>query len=367
MLYKYNNSYIQTENKISYLRLNEKDYYNTGYAYGKLLLKSGNPMVNFLNKRFAKIAVSVAHSITKKHCKNIKIPREYLDEIRGYADSTGIDYNHLFCINFCFDILKRYGFHCSTISFFNKDSVLVGRNTDLLPFLTRLALKYAKSLVVDVSIPKKRRFTHVSIPLFVGSLNGFNDRGIAVNSHQILFVKEKAKADNLATPLLARILLENASNLKSGELLIRKNTINRSLNILLTSRKEKRSIIFEINPSRINLICSNGPLCCTTHFESKEMKKLHNGPINASKIRLKSMRNLIGKYDHVSYKDFIGILQNHANGLKYKESGKSLTNEGTYQSFILDLTNDAVLISNGDVKPVSLNGKYIKLNVNHGN
>ncbi|MBU4369648.1 C45 family peptidase [Patescibacteria group bacterium] len=367
MLYKYNNSYIKINNGIQYLRLNEKNYYSTGYAYGTLLLKSKNPIIKFLKKRFVKIILSIIYSITKRHYKFIRIPKEYLEEIRGYADSTGISYNHLFCVNFCFDVLKRYGFHCSTISFFNKNSVLIGRNTDLLPFLTKSALKYAKSIVIDISIPKKRRFTHVSIPLLIGVLNGFNDKGIAVNSHQILYVKEDTKENNLATHLLMRMLLENISNLKDGELFIKNNITMRSLNLVLTSEKEKKSIIFEINPSKINLIESNGPLCCTTHFESKEMQKFHNGPIKSSQIRLKSMNCLVDKYNQITYKDLINILKDYSNGLENKGTGKSLTNEGTYQSFVFDLTNNIILISNGNKKPVSLTGEYVKLKLNNGN
>ena len=127
-------------------KLNEKDYYSTGFAYGQLLVKSKNPIIKFLKNKFVKLVISILYLITKRHYKKLRIPKEYLDEIRGYSDSTGIAYNHIFLLNFGFDVLTKYGFHCSTISFFNKKSILVGRNTDVPPHVAKIALKYAKSM-----------------------------------------------------------------------------------------------------------------------------------------------------------------------------------------------------------------------------
>jgi predicted choloylglycine hydrolase len=361
MQFKYSHSSISINNGIGYLKLNEKDYYSTGYAYGKLLVISKNPSVKMMKSVPGKIIFSTLYAITKKHYKNIRIPKEYLEEIRGYSDATGIAYNHLFLLNFGFDVLTRYGFHCSTISFFNKDSVIVGRNTDVPPRMAILALKYAKSLVVDVTIPGKKRFTHVSMPMFVGALNGFNEEGIAVNSHQIRFIKEVVKDGRLSTPLLVRMLLENISDLKSAEYIAKDNITTRALNISVTSKKERKSIILEIHPDKMNVIKCDSHTCCVTHFKSKHMQKLHNASLERPKTRLELMEKLLSKYQHLSYDNLIEILKDHRSGLKYPEGKKSITNEGTFQSFIFDLTNNVIIISNGDKRPVSLTGEYVKI------
>lgn len=363
MLFKYKNSSININNGITYLKLNEKDHYSTGYAYGRLLVVSKNPIIKLMKNPFFKSFLSILYTITKRHYKYIRIPTEYLDEIRGYADSTGIKYKHIFLLNFGFDVLTRYGFHCSTISFFNKDSVLVGRNTDLPPFTARTSVKYAKSIIVDVSIPKKRRFTHVTPPLFVGSLNGFNDKGIAVNSHQIRAIKEVIKNDRLSTPLLVRMLLENTDDLKSAERIANKNITTRAINVIVTSREERKSIILEVHPDKMNVINNKTHTSCVTYFKSKHMQKLHTGPIELPKIRLKLMDELIDKHDNLSYDKFIEILKDHRNGLKYPLGRRSITNAGTYQSFIFDLTHKIIIMSNGDKIPVSLTGEYVKIKI----
>ncbi|GEM_PF-6749692 len=363
MSIKYSKSSIEKIKGIDYLKLKEKDYYSTGYAYGILLIKSKNPMIKILKNPFVKIFLSTLYAITKKHYKNIRIPKEYLDEIRGYSDSTGISYKHLFLLNFGFDVLTRYGFHCSTISFFNKKNVLVGRNTDVPPHVAIVSLKYAKSIIVDVAIPGKKRFTHVSIPLFVGALNGFNEDGIAVNSHQIREVNEEIKDNRLATSVLVRVALEESNNLKSAEQVIRKNITTRSLNVMITSKKERKSKILEIHPHNIGIINNKNDIhtCCVTYFQTAHMQKLHNGPSERPKIRIKLMQDLVDKHKEMSYNNLIEILKDHRNGLKYPEGKRSITNEGTFQSFILDLTNNVIIISNGDKRPVSLSGEYVKI------
>jgi predicted choloylglycine hydrolase len=337
---------------------------------------SNNPTIKYLKRISVRLAISAFYAFTKRHYKNIRIPEQYLDEIRGYSDATGIPYDYLFCINFGFDIVKRYGLHCSTISFFNKDSVIVGRNTDLTPNMTRMALKHAKSIIVDVSIPKKLRFTHVSVPLLVGAINGFNEDGIAVNSHQVIPTAEKPHEKRLATPLLMRMLLEDSNNLKKGEQIAKHNITARSLNVVLTSEKERKSIICEIHPSQIHFIHyaeKNITACCTTHFEGEEMHKLHTHPaksskmrLHASKTRLKSMRELVSRFKHMTPKNMIKILQDKSNGIEFRHGAKSLTNEGTYQSFVFDLTHNIMWVSNADKPPASLHGKFVEFKVNRG-
>ena len=376
MLVKYNNSYMRTEKGLSYIRLNEKDYYSTGYAYGQLLVKSNHHTVHYMKKTISRMAISSFYFITKRFYRRLRIPKEYLEELRGYADATGISYDHLFCLNFGYDIIKRYGLHCSTISFFNKDSVIVGRNTDLAPGTTRFALKHAKSIIVDVSIPGKNRFTHVSVPLLVGAINGFNEKGIAVNSHQVIPTKEKPHPIRLATPLLSRIILEESNNLKDAVEVVKKNITHRVVNIALTSEKERKSIICEIHPSKAHFVYKNDNscTCCTTHYESRQMRHFHNNHpqqsvrerLSNTKLRIKTMRELTAIHHEVTYQDMIKILQDHSNGIEFYRGAKSLSNNGTYQSFVFDLTHNFIWISNGDKAPVSLTGEFVKFKVNVG-
>ncbi|MBT5021716.1 hypothetical protein HOK51_08630 [Candidatus Woesearchaeota archaeon] len=297
----------------------------------------------------------------------MKIPKEYLDEIKGYSDGSGIQYEHLFFANFYFDVLKEYGFHCSTIAHHTKIKTLIGRNTDLMPLLTKFALKHGRPLIITVnnnSNKNKQEFTHVAIPLCVGVINGFNEKGISAHSHQILFVREKSNKKLLATPILMRKILEESKTIKQAENIIQKNPTCRSLNVLINSEKEKKSKIVSTNPTKMDVVSTKEKfICCTTHFQTEKMKKLHNGPIYHSELRLKSMNKLMRNKKKLTTKQMIRILKDHENGLDYGDSSKSLTNDGTYQSFVIDLTEKKIFISNANKKPVSLYGEFVEIDI----
>src|SRR6266404_7754360 len=199
------------------MRLREQNPYDTGYAYGTLLARMRYPIIRVVKSRPVSWLISLAFRLTRKHFSAIRVPAEYLDELRGYSDATGISYNCLYFINFSFDILKRFGFHCSTISLALAGKTLVGRNTDLLPWIGRIALKWLPSIVVDMQIPGRSRFVHITPGFFLGALNGFNERGIAVTSHQVLPTREPTAAGGLASILLPRLLLEQSSRVEDAD------------------------------------------------------------------------------------------------------------------------------------------------------
>lgn len=361
---RFENSWLEIRSGIRCIRLNEADHYQTGFAYGRLMQLSDDPILRLLKHRFLGWLVSFAAIVSRRFFANIRIPECYLDEIRGYADSTGIPYAQLFFMNFCFDVLKKFGFHCSTLVFFNPDAVLIGRNTDLHPWLAALALRFTRPTVADVSIPGKHRFSHVSIPFFVGALNGFNQLGIAVNSHQIIHARETTDGSRLATPLLMRMLLERASDLAGAAELVRQNPTLRSLNVVVTSETERRAVVFEVNPAQVNALSAADSVCCATHFASPTMSKLHDGPIGTSQARLASMQAMMAENRRPDASALIGMLQDQRNGLAHRTSGRSLTNHGTFQSFLFDLTHRRILVSNGLKRPVSLSGEFIEVDDN---
>jgi hypothetical protein len=294
----------------------------------------------------------------------LRVPDRYRDEIRGYADATGIPFEHLFVLNFCFDVLKKYGFHCSTLAVFDAQTTLVGRNTDLLPMLARFALKYCTPMIVDVAIPGQNRFSHVSVPLFVGALNGFNEAGIAVNSHQIIHAAERPSGPRLASSLLMRMLLEKAASLEDAHEIIAGNLSMRSLNIVVVSHGSRKGAVFEVHPERFHAVHHDGNFACTTHFESDTMRPLHDGVITPSQTRLASMRAMLAENHQPDHQTLLGWLRDCRNGPEHRLSGRSVSNHGTYQSFLFDLGQRCVLLSNGRKVPVSSSGEFVPVRVN---
>ena len=63
----------------------------------------------------------------------------------------------------------------------------------------------------------------------------------------------------------------------------------------------------------------------------------------------------------ISIDEAITVLKNTQHGTKRDTTGHSVANEGTFQSFIFDVTNHNVYISNGNKVPVPLYGNFVKI------
>ena len=364
--YAFGRSTLEVKAGIWHLRAREAGYRETGIAIGRLLASAGYPAVRVFGSRQVRALLGLMHVVTRRHFKHIRIPERYLEELDGYAEGSGLSYGSLFFMNFVFDILKKYGFHCSSVAFADGGTTLVGRNTDLIPWIAKAALKWFPPVLLDVQVPGTLRYAHVTPGLFLGVLGGFNERGIAMMSHQIAATKEKAVPGNLATPLLQRMILEQAADMAQAEQIIRANPTQRCISDLITSHTEGTSCVYEITPASIKATPANGRfLCCATHFEDKELSLLQRHETTVSQNRLALLNRLAAAARAVPG-DVIAILRNCGNGLAHKTSGHSPTNEGTYQSMVFDVSGRRVLVSNGTRLPVSLSGDYQEFALDEG-
>ncbi len=364
MRYIFDNSYLEKDDDIEYLHIKVKSYYQSGYASGKLFEQSKNKVLKLLKNPVIGSLLSIFYWFFKRDLRRIRIPKDYLDELKGYSDSTKIPYHRLFLINFIFDVLKKLGFHCSSFVFFGSDnSSFIGRNTDLRPLLARIAVRFCPPTVITLNLEGKNIFTHVTLPFFVGAMNGINEAGLAVNSHQMLYVKEKNIAGNCATPLLVRLILEHARNLTDASEIGKNNMTARSLNLLVSDIAHKESCIFEIAPDKFNIINKGNKnyLACTTHFQSEKMNGYHYHSVEPSVSRLVSINNYLTAKKNISLDDLLEFLKDTTNGLVNDGSGYSITNSGTFQSFIIDFNNQNLHINIGRKIPVTHYGQYLKI------
>ena len=356
--YRFSHSTLKVKDGIWHLRAREAGHYESGLAIGRLLALSGYPAVRVFGGRSSRLTVSLLYAATKRHFGQIRIPGRYLEELHGYAKGAGLPYDTLFLMNFVFDILKKYGFHCSSVAFADPGKTLIGRNTDLIPWIAKIALKWFPPVLLDILVPGTLRYVHVTPGLFVGVLGGFNERGIAMMSHQIGATKERSVPGNLATTLLQRMILEEAADMASAEEIIRANPIQRCISNLVTSDPEGTSAVYEITPGSIKVTRAGGPfLCCATHFKDAELSLLHRDKSTISENRLALLNQLAAASRPVP-EEVIAILKNSDNGLRHQKSGYSPTNEGTYQSIVFDVPRRRLFLSDGTRLPVSLTGVY---------
>jgi predicted choloylglycine hydrolase len=359
-------STLEVKDGIWHLRARECGYRETGLAIGRLLAASGYPAVRVFGSRHGRLIVGLLYAMTRRDFRRIRIPECYLEELDGYAEGAGLPYETLFFMNFVFDILKKYGFHCSSVAFAGSGATLVGRNTDLIPWIAKVALKWFPPVVLDIRIPGTLRYVHVTPGLFLGVLGGFNERGLAMMSHQIAATREKPVAGNLATPLLQRMILEGAADMAQTESVIHANPVQRCISNLVTSAAEGRSCVYEITPASIRATRGSGPfLCCATHFKDSEFSLLHRRKTTISERRLELMNRLAAETRPLP-DEVIAILGNCDNGVAHRTSGYSPANEGTYQSIVFDVSGGRLFVSDGTRLPVSRSGAFREIVLGDG-
>src|SRR3989338_2293687 len=355
----FSNSYIESIEGIDYLSLREENYYKTGFAAGNLFLKSNYKIIRLLKNPLTRIFLWFLYLKYKNKTQEVHVPKEYQDELRGCAEATKIPYKYLLLINLIYEIKG-----CSGFAFFSSDgSLLLAHNTDVSKMLARLALRYMKPLVTDVSIPEKNNFIHIAMPLILGAINGFNDKGIAVSSHDAGGVYTKVVKNNTSTSCLVKMVLENAKSLADVQKIARENLAYYPGIMIVASEHEHKASILEAYPSDFDFVSFGGHsyVFSANHYQSEKMQKYHKVIKKGSLDRLTCLQGSLSGKNNLSVQEAIEILKDHRNGIQRDTTGYSIANIGTFQSFVFDVTKSEIYISNGNKSPVSLYGDFVKI------
>ena len=357
----FGNSYLESISGIDHLNLREKNHYETGFAAGNLFIESNNKMIRLFKNPFAKIVLWCLYLKHKNKIHDIRVPKEYQDELKGYAEATKIPYKYLLLLNLIYEVKG-----CSGFAFFNPDkSLLVGHNTDAFKLLGKFLLNKTNPLVVSISVPGKNFFTHISLPGFIGVANGFNNRGIAISAHDAGNIYHKTVVGNTSTSCVLRMLLEKSDSLENISKIAHNNPPYLPGIVLVASERERGFGILEVYPTKINFVRKpeNNYAFSANHYHSSEMKEHHKSIESGSIKRYDYLEGYFLNREGLTIGEAIDILKNTDHGIKWDKTGgqRSVANEGTFQSFVFDVTKDEVYISNGKKLPVSLHGNFVKI------
>ena len=157
--------------------------YARGYVHGRMLAPAIREMDSVLAqlmdaKSFHVPMLGKALAVRKARWLEAKIPPEYIAEMHGVADGSGVPYADILLFNVFDDLLYVHG--CSSLGLEKGPAAgqwIHARNLDyLLPHLAR----FKTVLVYD---SPGRRYLSVGFPGYIGVLTGFNDRGISLSAH----------------------------------------------------------------------------------------------------------------------------------------------------------------------------------------
>lgn len=198
--------------------------------------------------------------------------------------------------------------------------LLIGRNLDFY-----VGDDFAQNKLISFVKPSSGiPFMSVSWAGMIGVVSGMNYEGLMVTINASKSdIPFKAK-----TPisLLCREILQYASTLEEAVEIAKKRSVFVSENILVASAKDKKAIIIEISPRKIDVFESPNydNLICTNHFQSdgylsdkkniKQIKETH------SFYRYQKIQELLQKSNKISPEYMAEILRN-TEGLNKKFLG----------------------------------------------
>lgn len=198
--------------------------------------------------------------------------------------------------------------------------LLIGRNLDFY-----VGDDFAQNKLISFVKPSSGiSFMSVSWAGMIGVVSGMNYEGLMVTINASKSdIPFKAK-----TPisLLCREILQYASTLEEAVEIAKKRSVFVSENILVASAKDKKAIIIEISPRKIDVFESPNydNLICTNHFQSdgylsdkkniKQIKETH------SFYRYQKIQELLQKSNKISPEYMAEILRN-TEGLNKKSLG----------------------------------------------
>ena len=187
-------------------------------------------------------------------------------------------------------------------------SLIVGRNFDFY-----VGDEFAKNkIIMFVNPDKGYKFMMVTWAGMIGAVSGMNEKGLTVTINSA----ESEMPSQAKTPIsiLAREILQYASNIDEAYAIAEKREIFVSESLMIGSAEDNKTAIIEKIPEKIGLFeTDKNYIICSNHFQSKTFA---NDPINLKNIkesssmyRYKRVDELMAKFSKISVNNAAEILR----------------------------------------------------------
>lgn len=168
------------------------------------------------------------------------VPKDYLEEMRGLADASGVPLADIYRAH---AIPDAYPTSCTVGAFYGAATV-DGRLYQFRNLDWSRALGVHNYGCVFVVSPKgKRSFVNLGFIGFIGSLSGMNDAGIAIGQIGSRSVDEWHKGTSFV--FLLRRILEEADGVDAAAKIVRDARRTVGINYVIGSALEKRAVAME--------------------------------------------------------------------------------------------------------------------------
>ena len=222
-------------------------YYDMGYQYGALMRDEVRSAYGEMKKSIDAFFTMVPPALRPLarlvyNCKASKkektIPEHYREELRGFADATGIDYDSVIRTIFSSDIVGSLS--CTSVVVKSGGVMIHGRNLDFPP--TTLG-RYP--LITEYRPSGRRAYTLVGIVGYLPALSGMNDSGISVTLN-ISFLVEEYRKGGMPVGYKIREILESAASMNDVDSLVKGYASDGGWFFTIASAGDRTGAVYDI-------------------------------------------------------------------------------------------------------------------------
>ena len=192
--------------------------------------------------------------------------------------------------------------------------MITGRNFDFY-----VSDKFAENKIIMFINPEKgHKFMMVTWAGMIGAVSGMNEKGLSVTINAAK--SEMPLEAKTPISILAREILQYASNIDEAYTIAKKREIFVSESLMISSSSNNKTAIIEKTPERISIFEPvDNYTICSNHFQSdaffNDSINLKNIAESSSMYRFKRVRELLDKYQKISVNNTAEILRDQ-KGLK---------------------------------------------------
>lgn len=228
------------------------NHYEMGLQYGVLLypeitraIQEYQKIVNVLAKDLGIPQPFLLAYLKFKALKLYrKLPKRFQEEISGVSDGSSVPENTVIAVSLLYDVLGSHG--CTSLLMRSEGgSIIHGRSQEPYGFGFG-GLFGNHTVVVKQKSEGFNEITRMEIPLFMGVETGYNEAGIGYSQETYSLSEPYNKGFPIV--YLARMVLEEASNLEEVLQMAEKYTIGLGSGMIWSDRKTSRGLRLEKSP-----------------------------------------------------------------------------------------------------------------------
>jgi hypothetical protein len=226
---------------------------------------------------------------------------QYMDEIRGISEGSGVDYEDLVLLNFKYEIPRLF---CSTIISKLGDDIILGHNEDG----ERVNEENAFLLIAN-PLGGSPFFAYCYPGMIPGNAFSFNSHGVVMTGN---YMPTPDPRIGVPRHLIDRFMLEAATiDAALERALLPQRASGFSYNIV--SLREKRAINLETTSQRYHVSEVNDRFFHTNHYVSAGLGDIGQTIKASSRVRYGQGVEMMTKLGEVTEKNILEILFSTAN------------------------------------------------------